>query len=126
MVDDSIEHFRAILRQHSLGIEFRVNKVMDHLNKLGLDLTDQNNATVINDPFLARLRRVVMNHVLRDIKHKGRIPVPKSYQLVGVADEGPAYKAKGLENVFILPEGQIFGKDLSFLTQLGFFNEFDC
>jgi RNA-dependent RNA polymerase len=50
-----------------------------------------------------------MNDVLRDIKHSARIPIPESYLLVGVADEGPAYKKAGLTNVYILPEGNIFG-----------------
>jgi len=95
---------------------------MKRLNELGLDLNDENGATVIKDSFHARLRRVAMNHVLRDIKHHARIPLPKSYQLVGIADEGPAYEAAGYENVYILESGQIYGQNNliylgSFLTQ---------
>ena len=35
-----------------------------------------------------RLLRFSLNHSLRDIKFKPRIPVPKSYHLVGVVVEG--------------------------------------
>jgi RNA-dependent RNA polymerase len=52
-----------------------------------------------------------MNHSLREVKFKARIPVPKSYQLVGVADEGQAYIKEGVneEDVFTLGEGRIYG-----------------
>jgi RNA-dependent RNA polymerase len=41
-----------------------------------------------------------MNHSFREVKFKARIPVPQSYQLVGVADEGQAYINEGKENVY--------------------------
>jgi len=60
-----------------------------------------------------------MNHCLREIKYKARIPVPKSYQLVGVADEGRAYIDEGLkeEDVYTLKPWQIYGNVL--LTFVG-------
>jgi RNA-dependent RNA polymerase len=112
MIDDSLEQFRRILRCHNLGNSFGLHRIVRRLNDLGLDLTNENGATIISDAFLACLRNVAMNHVLRDIKHRARIPVPKSYQLVGVADEGPAYQKQGLENVLILQKGQIYGRCL--------------
>lgn len=50
-----------------------------------------------------------MNHSLREMKFKARIPVPRSYQLVGVADEGHAYIKEGArpDKVFTLGEKQI-------------------
>lgn len=63
----------------------------------------------IDNPFLRQLRQVAMADVLRDIKHNARIPIPDSYLLVGVADEGPAYQAAGHHNVFTLKQGHIFG-----------------
>jgi len=111
MVDDSLERFRNLLRCHNLGNKFGLSRIMERLDILGLDLTDHNGSMVINNPFLAQTRKVAMNHVLRELKHRARIPVPESYQLVGVADEGHAYIAKGLKNVYTLPFGKIYGKD---------------
>jgi RNA-dependent RNA polymerase len=52
-----------------------------------------------------------MNHSLREVKFNARIPVPRSYQLVGVADEGLAYIEEGAneEDVFTLGPGRIYG-----------------
>jgi RNA dependent RNA polymerase len=110
MIDDSIEQFCKVLKVQGSGKQFRLIWIMERLKDLNLDLTDLNNAVVITDGFLARVRRVVMNDILRDIKYRARIPVPKSYQLVGVADEGTAYKKEGVKNVFTLEEGQIYGR----------------
>jgi RNA-dependent RNA polymerase len=108
MIDDSIEQFRKILNSHSLGTGFHLSFLMKRLNDLRLDLRSPNPAQTIDNAFFARLRRVAMNHVLRDIKHSARIPVPKSYQLVGIADEGPAYQNMGYENVYVLPPNKIY------------------
>jgi hypothetical protein len=45
------------------------------------------------------------------MKFKARIPVPRSYQLVGVADEGRAYINEGAQpdKVFTLREKEIYG-----------------
>ncbi|KAG8915203.1 hypothetical protein FRC00_006648 [Tulasnella sp. 408] len=40
----------------------------------------------VNDGFLNRSIRFARNHVLREMKHRARIPVKGSYTLVGVAD----------------------------------------
>ena len=52
-----------------------------------------------------------MNHSLREMKFKARIPVPHSHQLVGVADEGQAYIKEGVDpaNIFTLHEKEIYG-----------------
>jgi RNA-dependent RNA polymerase len=52
-----------------------------------------------------------MNHSLCEVKFKARIPVPKSYQLIGVADEGQASIKEGVneEDVFTLGTGRIYG-----------------
>ncbi|KAG9048828.1 hypothetical protein FS837_011911 [Tulasnella sp. UAMH 9824] len=42
--------------------------------------------TAVNDRFLNRSIRFARNHVLREMKHRARIPVKGSYTLVGVAD----------------------------------------
>ncbi|KAJ7074173.1 RNA dependent RNA polymerase-domain-containing protein [Mycena amicta] len=107
-IDDGIAQFRTILRNHSLGGPYRLAFILDRLEKLGLDLKPKLAMPGIDNPWLAELRQVAMNDVLRDIKHSARIPIPESHLLVGIADEGPAYKREGLSNVYELPPGQIY------------------
>ncbi|KAG6331650.1 hypothetical protein ID866_7441 [Astraeus odoratus] len=64
----------------------------------GLELKPNLLQRPLDTPFLAQLRSCAINHVLRDIKYRARIPIPDSYMLVGVADEGPAYEKEGHKN----------------------------
>jgi RNA-dependent RNA polymerase len=109
-IDDSLVQFRQVLKAHSLGGGFRLDFILDQLMKLGLDLKLRNSEQRLDNAFLGRLRHFAMTHVLRDIKHGARIPIPKSWLLVGVADEGPAYASAGYKNVYELPKGKIYGK----------------
>lgn len=109
-IDDSSEQFRAVLSAHGLGNPYRVSHILKSIEGLGLDLKPRNRIPGFDTPFLRQLRQVAMLDVLRDIKHSARIPVPNSYLLVGVADEGPVYRDAGRENVYTLKEGHIFGK----------------
>jgi RNA-dependent RNA polymerase len=108
-IDDSLVQFRHILKAHSLGGGFRLDFILDRLMKLGLDLKSRNPEQRLDNAFLGRVRHFAMTHVLRDIKHGTRIPIPKSWLLVGVADEGPAYVNAGYENIYVLPKGKIYG-----------------
>ncbi|KAH9989050.1 RNA dependent RNA polymerase-domain-containing protein [Russula compacta] len=76
------------------------------LIKVGLDFKDYLDKEAIGSAFFGRLVRDSMNHSLREMKFKARIPVPHSYQLVGVADEGQAYIKEGADpdKVFTLKE----------------------
>ncbi|KAH6909391.1 RNA dependent RNA polymerase-domain-containing protein [Coprinopsis sp. MPI-PUGE-AT-0042] len=69
-----------------------------------LDLTLEQ----IDSPFWKNLRQISFNHVMAVIRYEARILVPESYLLVGVADEGPAYKEMGYQNVFTLSPNSIF------------------
>ena len=107
-IDDSVDAFRKILDDHKLGRTYRLSETIKRLNvKLGLDI--RNDVNSMDNTFFRKLRRVAMNHVLREIKHGARIRVPDSFHLVGVADEGPAYESRGLSNVVKLKEGEIYG-----------------
>lgn len=108
---DSLEQFTKQLRDHGMGGQYHLAFILEQLNKLGLDFKNGINKTAIGKPFFGSLLRYSMNHSLREVKYKARIPVPKSYQLVGVADEGRAYINEGLkeEDVFTLKEGLIYG-----------------
>jgi RNA-dependent RNA polymerase len=109
--EDSLTNFRRLLKSHSLGNKFHLSFILEQLHLLGLDVQNNANKRAIESVFLRRLLRCSMVHALREIKFKARIPVPNSYQLVGVADEGPAYIREGAnpEDVFTLPEGHIYG-----------------
>ncbi|KAI0253582.1 RNA dependent RNA polymerase-domain-containing protein [Lactifluus subvellereus] len=111
LASDSLKIFADLLRSHGgLGGEFRLAFILEQLVKLGLDFKDYLDKEAIRSAFLGRLVRDAMNHALREVKFKARIPVPHSYQLVGVADEGHAYIKEGVESdkVFTLKEGFIY------------------
>lgn len=103
-IDDSLNNFQEAISYRNMGSAFRLRDLLRRLAKdYDMDLQEMDN------PFFRQLRRVVMNNILRDIKHSARIPIENSYLLVGVSDEGPAYEARGYKDVFCLAEGQIFG-----------------
>ncbi|KAJ7256500.1 RNA dependent RNA polymerase-domain-containing protein [Mycena haematopus] len=107
-IHDSISQFRAVLRDHSLGNNFRLSFLLQKLEAMGLDLRSKHRIPGVDNEFLRQIRQVAENAVLRDIKHSARIPIPESYLLVGVSDEGPAYKKAGYSNVYELPPGKIY------------------
>jgi RNA-dependent RNA polymerase len=108
---DSLESFADLLKSHGLGDMFRLASILEQLAKLGHDLKDYLDREVTVNAFLGRLVRDLMKHSLREVKFKARIPVPHSYQLVGVADEGQAYINEGAnpDKVFTLKEGFVYG-----------------
>lgn len=109
MAHDSAALYARLLESHRLCYNYRLAAILRRLNTLGLELKPNRSQQPLDTPFLARLRACAINHVLREVKHEARIPIPNSYLLVGVADEGPAYVEKGLKNVYCLPQGKIFG-----------------
>ncbi|KAH9018115.1 RdRP-domain-containing protein [Lactarius pseudohatsudake] len=110
LAKDSLKIFAGLLRSQTLGLKFHLPFVLEQLMKLGLDFRDHLDKEAIRSAFLGRLVRDSMNHSLREMKFKARIPVPRSYQLVGVADEGRAYINEGArpDKVFTLREKQIY------------------
>jgi RNA-dependent RNA polymerase len=111
-IDDSIDEFCRVLKAHTLGSGYRLAHTLERISKLGLDLKSDDESKAADTLFLNRVRNFAKNHVLRDMKHSARIPVPNSWLLVGVADEGPAYVNKGYQNVFCLQAGKIYGTAL--------------
>ena len=84
-----------MLRSHGLGDMFRLAFIFEQLIKVGLDFKDYLDKEAIGSAFFGRLVRDSMNHSLREMKFKARIPVSHSHQLVSVADEGQAYIKEG-------------------------------
>lgn len=110
-IDDSLIKFQSLLKKHQLGGSYRLESLVSRVMGIGLDIGPGNPEQRIENPFWSRLRHFAMTHVLRDIKHGARIPIPQSYHLVGVADEGPAYVGQsGFENVYTLGPNKIYGK----------------
>lgn len=110
---DSIANAVNFLRGHQLGTAFHLPYILESLKKLGMGFGIEHTERKIDNPFIDRLIHYSKNHVLRDIRHGARILIPDSYLLVGVADEGPAYQQEGVENVFCLSRGQIYGTSVS-------------
>lgn len=119
----------SLLKAHGLCPSYRVASSLQKLAALGLDIKHTES---LKTPFLDSVIHCAVNSVLRDIKHRARIPVPRcvlyetndkysfafltmlcarlsAWTLVGVADEGPAYQRKTKDEIFTLEEGQIFG-----------------
>ena len=115
---DSLNNFLKLLRDHGLGFKFHLSFILEQLIKLKLDFKDSTDKKTIKSPFFERLLRFSIHHCLREVKFKARIPVPTSYQLVGVADEGRAYIQEGVDEdrVFTLKPGTIYGMFLCLLA----------
>ena len=107
---DSIHDTIQLLKMHNLGTSFHLPWILQRLRAADMGMDKEDDGISLNDTFLYSLIAYGKNHILRDMKHSARIPIPDSYLLVGIADEGPAYEAEGVENVFTLNEGQIFGE----------------
>ncbi|KAF9260078.1 RdRP-domain-containing protein [Marasmius fiardii PR-910] len=76
---ESFDRASSFLQSHGLGTSFRIPSVLLSLSKLGITEMD-------DDGFYDKLMEYGVNHVLRLLKHRARIPVPKAWNLVGVAD----------------------------------------
>ncbi|KZT27322.1 RdRP-domain-containing protein [Neolentinus lepideus HHB14362 ss-1] len=106
---DSIERFRKLLEGHRLGGAFRLSHILQGLYDLGFEFNEITaDRKKLENPLLKRLIHYSRNHILREIKHGARIPIPDSWCLPGIADEGPAYVAAGRQNIYCLKEGQIY------------------
>ncbi|KAI0647398.1 RdRP-domain-containing protein [Trametes meyenii] len=106
---DSIEETVQLLKTHNLGTSFGIPWILQGLRAAGLGMgPERAPAGDLSGTFLQSLILFAQHHVLRDIKHGARIPIPDSYLLVGVADEGPAYEAEGLKDVFMLEKDEIY------------------
>ncbi|KAL5534416.1 hypothetical protein ACEPAG_878 [Sanghuangporus baumii] len=74
----SLETISTVLENYGLGQSFRLTSCLQKLNKL-------KSGCMPSDAFYDRVMRVAIFHILRDLKHRARIPVP-GWTLVGVAD----------------------------------------
>ncbi|KAG8991078.1 hypothetical protein FRB90_001471, partial [Tulasnella sp. 427] len=85
---ESFEDCAAFLDTNGCGTSYRVASIFLHLSRLGLTLGGKG-PMAINDGFLNRSIRFAKNHVLREMKHKARIPVKGDVQYVEAIGEPP-------------------------------------
>ncbi|KAH9835627.1 RNA dependent RNA polymerase-domain-containing protein [Rhodofomes roseus] len=81
-VERAVESFDTaahLLEAHGLGTSYRLSSTMRSLHRLGVEPSTE-------DTFWQRMMDFAVNHVLRELKHHARIPVPDGWTLVGVAD----------------------------------------
>ncbi|KAG8912062.1 hypothetical protein FRC01_005314, partial [Tulasnella sp. 417] len=71
------------------GTSYHISSVFLHLTRLGLTLGGQG-PTAVRDGFLNRSIRFAKHHVLREMKHKARIPVKGDVQFVEAIGKPPA------------------------------------
>lgn len=78
--ENSRENFQRagqLFESFGLGFSFRLPSIVYHLHKLGVPIP--------RDAFYKHMMDFAIHHVLRELKHRARIPIP-GYTLVGVAD----------------------------------------
>ena len=75
----SLKDAATLLESHGLGSSFRLPSTLLHLEKLGIN-------SLPDEDFYKKMLEFGINHVLRDLKNRARIPVPGAWTLVGVAD----------------------------------------
>jgi len=75
---ESLGRAARLLEAHGLGNSYRLTSVMLSLDKLGVVSWD--------DVFCQQVLEFAIHHILRELKHRSRIPVPGGWTLVGVAD----------------------------------------
>jgi RNA-dependent RNA polymerase len=72
-----LERAARMLEMFGLGASYRLPSVMLHLHKLGVRMPKHD--------FYQNMMEFAVNHVLRELKHHARIPIP-GWTLVGVVD----------------------------------------
>ena len=72
----------AVLETYGHGSSYHLPSLLNHLGNVCLNIQYLGDL----DDFMRRILDYAANHILRELKHHCRIPVPKSYNLVGVAD----------------------------------------
>ncbi|KAF8807563.1 RNA-directed RNA polymerase 2 [Phlegmacium glaucopus] len=75
----SLKQAATMLEKYGLGSSYRLPSVLLSLDKLGI-------SNFPNNQFYEKMLENAINHVLRNLKNYARIPVPKAWTLVGVAD----------------------------------------
>ncbi|KAH0583595.1 hypothetical protein H2248_009216 [Termitomyces sp. 'cryptogamus'] len=106
--DELSKSFHRMMEGCRLGRAFRLSSIIKQTMQLVRQSEPRLAEHFLRSPFVREVAQVVKTTVLQDIKYGARVPIPESFLLVGVPDEGPAYKKAGQANVFTLQPGQIY------------------
>ncbi|KAJ3543427.1 hypothetical protein NMY22_g3147 [Coprinellus aureogranulatus] len=90
-----------LLDSHGLGVSFGLPAAMNGLAEIGI-------RSLSGDRFYDKTLEFTRDHILRNLKHRARIPIPGAWTLVGVAD---VHKFLQPEEVFACvqpPHGEAF------------------
>lgn len=83
----SLKNMARLLEQHGLGRSFRLSSTLQNLEKLRI-------SSLTGDEYYDRIVQCSINHILRELKFRSRIPIPGGWTLVGVADTHGFLEAK--------------------------------
>ncbi|KAH9918873.1 RNA dependent RNA polymerase-domain-containing protein [Fomitopsis serialis] len=78
---ESLANSGWLLEMHGLGSSFQLPSTVHRLHQLGISVAELNAVG-----YWQRATTFAVNHVLRELKSRARIPVPGGWTLVGVAD----------------------------------------
>jgi RNA-dependent RNA polymerase len=107
---NSLQIFKEVLQLHDLGGPFALAPILnDFMSLPGPDSTGVYLDPKKLGPFIQGLASYAVAHAHRALKYQARIPVPRSWNLVGVADEGYRYWKAGVKNMRTLREREVFG-----------------
>ncbi|KAF8760968.1 RdRP protein [Rhizoctonia solani] len=70
-----------LLEMHGLGASFKLPSLFTRLQNIGIE------AEYCNSLGIKTILKNAETDILRELKHRARIPVPESWKLVGIADE---------------------------------------
>ena len=110
---DTIVGMVKMFQEHDLGNVYSLQYILQYLDGAGLSVrpeAEEGKPYRLDNEFIKRVAKFAQTHILREFKHEARIPIEDAHQLVGVVDEGPAWLEAGVQDVFCLQDGQIFGK----------------
>ena len=105
---DTVRGLCILFQTNGLCTAFSLARTMTRLKELQI-IDRSMERQIISSPFFSRIARYSVNSLVRDMKYRCRIPVPQSWKLVGVVDEGPVHEEGGEEDMFTLESGEIFG-----------------
>ncbi|OBZ79741.1 putative RNA-dependent RNA polymerase 1 [Grifola frondosa] len=92
---ESLERAARLLETYGLGASFRLTSAMLGLHKLGV-------GPLHDDSFWEQMMDFAVNHVLRELKHHARIPVPDSWTLaIGRPPPDSPFAQESLRNTVV-------------------------
>lgn len=115
LADRDVELSRRLIADYGTGRAFGLPNIMKQIGRLMVPPNAPKNIQrPVPDEFIKRLIRITQYHALLDIKNHARIWLERGWLLPGVADEGPAYEARGMTDVHKLGLGEVYGTSNSY------------